>query len=1151
MAFTHLHVHTEYSLLDGECRITELPKAAAALGQKAIAITDHGVLYGAVDFYSECKAVGIKPIIGCEMYVAPRSRFDKQHGVDSEPFHLVLLVKNTIGYENLMRLISQSFTEGFYSWPRIDLPLLERHHEGLIALSACVYGVVSRHLLNRDTHSARNSAKQYKSIFGDDFYIELQQHNTERECQVNASLIYLSRELSIPLVATNDVHYIKKEDAEIQKLLGCISTNTRFDEAGNDAFPTDEFYLKSEEEMKKLFPEFPEAIENTAKIAEQCNFDFDFTKLHLPAFKPDTGETPKEYLRKICFEGLDKKEKDGKLYFNKEKYTEQINYELAVVDKMGFTEYYLIVWDFIRFAKSNNIPVGPGRGSVVGSAAAYFMGVTEVDPLRYGLLFERFLNPERINMPDFDIDFCNDRRGEVIDYVGRKYGHDHVAQIVTFGTMACRAAVRDVGRALGMAYNDVDEVLKLFSRDFNITVNSALESNSELRELYKNDSSIKKLIDYSMRLEGRPRHISIHAAGIVITDKPVYAYLPLAQSGDVTVTQFTMTTVEKLGLLKIDFLGLRYLTIIENAVQQIKKNQPDFSIYNIPLDDADTYMLLEKGRTEGLFQLESDGMRSLLMRLKPRSIEDITVAISLYRPGPMVSIPQYLENRSSPNKVKYKCELIKDILEPTHGCIIYQEQVMQICRKLAGYTYGHADIVRRAMAKKKKHLMDKERSAFIEGAAVNGVDSQIATSVFDEICDFAKYAFNKSHASGYAFVSYRTAYLKAHYPTEYMCALISSVIGYNGKVYDYIEDCRSMGISVLPPDINESESGFTVSGGNIRFGLLGIKNVGVTFVEKLLNEKRERKFTSVENFLQRMANDSNTRMLESMAKCGVFDSFGIERSRLCAVFEIALSNLSDMNRNNAPGQISLFDSGRHNSSLKIEYPQIEEFPLLVKLQMEKELTGIYISGHPTDNFRADNICNLSKLRQMLETGEIADKKVITAVGIIIKNRLKTTKKDEIMSFCVFEDGYGEAELIIFPKTLDKYAKMLTVGGILEISGEVSLKEGYNDTADELKIVVRTVKYATKAAKQNNISEIIDVNDDKDIYIKVTAENKQNLEQLLAVAKKSRGKSKLCIYFEDEKKLVAAKNINCNADKETLQNFSKLIGADNVALKQKQ
>ncbi|MDD2268247.1 MAG: DNA polymerase III subunit alpha [Eubacteriales bacterium] len=1147
MAFTHLHVHSEYSLLDGECRISELPSAARGLGQKSVALTDHGVLYGAVDFYNECKSIGIKAIIGCEVYVAPRGRFDKQHGTDTEPYHLILLVKNETGYRNLCKLVSQSYTEGFYNRPRVDLAILESYSEGLIALSACIYGVVAKHLLDRDLRAARNSAKSYKEIFGDDFYIEIQRHGIEREDIINPSLVSLARELDIGLVATNDVHYINKKDAELQKLLGCVATNQKLDEASNSAFPTQEFYLKSEEEMRKLFADLPDAVDNTSLIADRCNFDFDFTKMHLPRFRPENGQKPVDYLREICYKGLGEKEQSGKLYFSKSKYESRLEHELSVIDKMGFTEYYLIVWDFVRFARSRNIPVGPGRGSVVGSAAAYFMGVTEVDPLKHGLLFERFLNPERISMPDFDIDFCNDRRNEVIDYVGEKYGADHVAQIVTFGTMACRAAIRDVGRALGMAYAEVDEVVSLFPRDPSVTVESALASSGELRELYDNDDRIARLLDYSKRLEGRPRHISIHAAGIVITDKPVREYVPLAKSGDVVVTQYSMTTIEKLGLLKIDFLGLRYLTIINNACELIKKKIPNFSIYNIPDNDKKSYDLIEKGKTEGLFQLESDGMRSLLMKLKPKCIEDITVAISLYRPGPMASIPTYLDNRNNPEKVVYKSELIRDILEKTSGCIIYQEQVMQICRQLAGYSYGHADIVRRAMAKKKTELMDEERDAFISGAKQNSTPENIAAEIFDEIFEFSKYAFNKSHASGYAVVSYRTAYLKANFPAEYMCALISSVMGDGSKVYEYIEDCRSMGINVLPPDLNESESGFSVSGNDIRFGLLGIKNVGATFVDKLLNDReRNGRYRSLEEFLQRIGKEANIRMLESMVKCGVFDRFGIARSRLVAAFEPAIVKLNESARKITPGQISLFGADSPETKVDIIYPPIEEYSLLERLRMEKELTGIYISGHPADDCREYGMPTLLKVKKVLEDGELKPKSVVKIVGAVVKNRLKTTKKEELMSFCAFEDGSGEAELIIFPKVLDKYAKLLTTGTILEVIGEASLSEKFGEAGDELKIAVRSLKLAVPLPPEKR--EKPQDNQAPDIYAKVEDKSSPLLQKLMAEAKRHKGKSRLCIYFEKEKKLVVAKGVRCAYDEATIKAFEDIVGKKNIALK---
>jgi DNA polymerase-3 subunit alpha len=848
-----------------------------------------------------------------------------------------------------MAIVSLAFTQGFYQKPRTDKETLEKYGEGLIALSGCISGLIPKCILNGDLAGAKENALFFKRIFGkDNFYLELQRHGIDKQTVVNQALISLSKELDIPLVATNDVHYINKSDSTLQRLLMAIQMGKTLNEGGY-GLESDNFYLKSTDEMQSLFADLSEAVENTEKIADRCNFDFDFETMHLPAFIPPKPYSPFEYLKKLCYDGYKEKVSGGFIKANEE-YEKRLVYELSVIEKMGFVDYYLIVWDFVHFAKKRNIPVGPGRGSGVGSLCAYFIGITDIDPLEYDLLFERFLNPERVSMPDFDIDFCDERRGEVIDYVSEKYGRDHVAQIVTFGTLAARQAVRDAGRALGMSYAAVDEIAKLIPRYISITIDAAMQESRELRNVYSADPQAKRLIDFAKALEGRPRNTSTHATGVVITDKPLTTYVPLTLNDSVVVTQFPMTTVAELGLLKIDFLGLRFLSVIDNAAKTVQKKNPDFDIYKIPFDDKETYNLLSSGNTLGLFQLESEGMRNLIMRLKPENIEDITSAISLYRPGPMQSIEQFLKNRKNPDKTEYLTPELKEILKSTHGCIIYQEQVMQICRRLAGYSYGRADIVRRAMAKKKTEAMAKEREGFIEGAVGNGVDEVRASEIFDMMYEFAKYAFNKSHAVAYAVVSYRTAYLKCHYPIEYMCSLLNTVSGDNDKIKEYIDDCARMGIAILPPDVNESGENFTVEGKNLRFGLVAIKNVGWLFAQKLIEERRKGRFRSYEDFLTRIHVFGNTRMIESLILCGALDSFGIYRSRLIAELDSALDMLARQRSGNVDGQIGLFDtpdnSGYSETMLKLDFRAINEYPLLERLSNEKALTGLYFSGHP-------------------------------------------------------------------------------------------------------------------------------------------------------------------------------------------------------------
>ena len=943
MSFAHLHLHTEYSLLDGACRIKKLIPRVKELGQTAVAITDHGAMYGVIDFYREANKYGIKPVIGCEVYVANRSRFSKEHLMDWS-YHLVLLCENNTGYKNLIKLVSAGFTEGFYKKPRVDKELLKKHHEGLIALSACLAGEIPRNLTQNDYDTAKKVALEYRDIFGENnYFIEIQDHGLADQKRILPNLIKLSKETGIPLVATNDCHYINKDDAKMQNVLVCIGTNHTVNEDNDMAFETEEFYVKSEEEMREIFSFVPEAIDNTQKIADRCNMTFEFGHTKLPAFEVPDGRDNVEYFESMCREGLYRRygENPGPELW------ERLNYELGVIERMGYVNYYLIVHDFINYAKSVGIPVGPGRGSGAGSICAYCIGITDIDPIKYHLLFERFLNPERVSMPDFDIDFCYERRQEVIEYVNRKYGEDHVAQIITFGTLAARAAIRDVGRALGMAYQDVDKVAKLIPTDLHMTIEKALTISSELKALYDTDPKIYELIDTARRVEGMPRHSSVHAAGVVIAPEPVTEFVPVAKPDESVVTQFTMTTLEELGLLKMDFLGLRNLTAISDCEKAVRKRIPDFDISKVPDGDPEVYAMLTKGAAQGVFQFESAGMRSVLMGLGPKSIEDLTAVISLYRPGPMDSIPKYLENSHHPEKVTYKTPLLKPILDVTYGCIVYQEQVMEIVRKLAGYSYGRADLVRRAMSKKKLDVMAQEREYFVHGkfdengnlelpgAVRNGVPEKIANEIFDEMSSFASYAFNKSHAAAYATVAYRTAYLKCHFPGEYMAAQLSSVLDNTDKVIEYIGECQKMGLKVLGPDVNRSESGFIWDGEGVRFGLLAVKNLGRGIIRDIINERQMNgKYKGFTDFCKRAyGRELNKRTLESLIKCGALDSFSVNRRQMLSGYESILSSIDAEKKANVSGQMSLFGGFEEEHEEEDNLPKVTEYSLRELLNM--------------------------------------------------------------------------------------------------------------------------------------------------------------------------------------------------------------------------
>lgn len=1037
--FVHLHLHTEYSLLDGACRITEVMRRAQELGQTAVAITDHGVMYGVIDFYREAQKQGIKPIIGCEVYVAPRGRLQKEPRLDAKPHHLVLLCENNIGYQNLTYLVSRGFTEGFYTKPRIDLALLEGHTQGLICLSACLAGEIPRALSQGDYKAARETALRYSQLFGKDhYYIEIQDHGMEEQQRILPDLIKLAQEIGVGLVATNDAHYITREDSRMQNLLICIQTGKTVNDDNLLEFPTQEFYMKSGEEMASLFPGVPSAIANTAKIAAMCDVTFTFGETKLPYFVAPDKEDNNHYFRRLCEEGMHRHYGDHPT----QGVVDRLEYELDVVTRMGYVDYYLIVYDFIRYAREAGIPVGPGRGSGAGSIAAYCIGITGIDPMRFNLLFERFLNPDRISMPDFDIDFCYVRRQEVIDYVVDKYGADHVAQIVTFGTMAARGAIRDVGRAMGLAYPIVDKVAKLIPMELHITIEKAFSGSRELQELAGQSPEVTELITLAKKVEGMPRHASTHAAGVVITRDPVDSYVPLAKNDESIVTQFTMTTLEELGLLKMDFLGLRTLTVIDDAAKMIHRFQPGFDIETIPLDDPGLFEMLTLGNTEGVFQFESGGMRRMLMQLRPTSLEDLIAAISLYRPGPMESIPKYIDNRHHPERVTYATPLLQEILGVTYGCIVYQEQVMQICRSLAGYTYGQADLVRRAMSKKKADVMAKERDHFVAGSAKNGISSAVANRIFDEMSSFAAYAFNKSHAAAYALVAYQTAYLKYHYPKEFMAALLTSTLDNTDKVIEYIDECNRLGIPVLPPDVNQSELGFTVTAEGIRFGLLAIKNLGAGVIRQLIAERAREPYHSFTDLYRRLyGGELNKRSLESLIRSGALDNLGSNRRTMLMGYPRVGDILAEESLWKSTGQQSLFGEAETESDL--ELPVLEEFDHGQLLAMEKEVTGLYLSGHPMSRYsglyQQFDAVHLNSLLDS-EDNSRYDNTVVNVLVIVAAKRLKLTKNNDNMAFLVVEDSTGSMDMMVFAKTYNELAPKIVVGEAVFASARVSMRE---------------------------------------------------------------------------------------------------------------
>ncbi|MBQ7294961.1 MAG: DNA polymerase III subunit alpha [Clostridia bacterium] len=1157
MSFTHLHLHTEYSLLDGACRINKLMDRVAELGQKSVAITDHGVMYGVIDFYKAAKEKGIKPIIGCECYVASRSRHNKVHGLDNQRYHLVLLCKNNVGYQNLIAMVSKAWTEGFYTKPRIDRELLEKHSEGLIALSACLAGEIPQLLLRGDYDKAKETALWYRDLFGaGNYYIEIQNHGLREQLDILPDLVRLSRETAIPLVATNDAHYINKEDSSVQQVLICIQTNHVLGEETGLEFTTDEFYLKSEQEMRAAFPELPEAIENTSLIAEKCNVEFEFGNTKLPHFEVPNNLDHFEYFKNQCFFGLSMHKGENP----PQEYIDRLNYELEVINKMGYVDYFLIVHDFIRYAKSKNIPVGPGRGSGAGSLAAYCIGITGIDPLKYNLLFERFLNPERVSMPDFDIDFCYVRRQEVIDYVIRKYGDDHVAQIVTFGTMAARGAVRDVGRVLGMPYNVVDEVAKAIPNELKITIDKSLKYSEDLKTLYSTNDDVKKLLDIARQVEGMPRHASTHAAGVVITRDPVSSYVPLAVNDESVVTQFTMVTLENLGLLKMDFLGLRTLTVIDDAVKLIKRSNSDFDINKIDLKDEATFDMLSQGRTDAVFQYESAGMRSVLSRLKPQSLEDLIAVISLYRPGPADSIDTYIHNRHNPKDTKYKSELLRDILDVTYGCMVYQEQVMEICRKLAGYSYGRADLVRRAMSKKKLDVMEKERQNFIYGlrndkgeteccgCLANGVSAETANDIFDEMSNFAKYAFNKSHAAAYAYVSYQTAWLKCHYPCELLAATLTSVLDSSAKVSTYIAEATRLGIKVLAPNVNSSFEGFTVKNGAIRFGLLAIKNLGRGFIKTIIdNREQGGKYTDFYTFCKRVySKEFNRRAVESLIKCGALDGLGLNRNQMLHMLPAIISDLDADKNKNVVGQIGFFDEDSGFSySNEFEAPDIEEMPYNELLSLEKQITGLYISGHPMDEYKdIAKIVNADIIADILESdssfgSKYKDNSKVRLYGIISKVEKKSTKSNSTMCFVILEDLSASIECIVFSRQYAERVHLLQAGNIVLINGRLSLREDR-----EPSVVCETIEPNPKNILKQEIKK--EKKQRKGIFLRVENAECEGMSKIKTLIDIFEGDFPVYIFFKDTGKYERMGFVRMNTP--MCAEFKEIIGDENVVVR---
>lgn len=1150
MSFVHLHVHTEYSLLDGACRIDRMMERVKELGQSAIAITDHGVMYGCIDFYKAAKAAGIKPIIGCEVYVTRRRMEDRVHGIDNDPYHLVLLCENRTGYENLCKLVSQAFTHGFYGKPRVDLELLSQYHAGLIATSACLAGGVAQYLLEDDYNAAKEYAMKMADIFGPEhFYLEMQDHGIEEQITVNQGVQRLARETGLPLVITNDAHYLRKEDASMQDVLLCIQTGKTVDDTNRMKFQTEEFYLKSEEELRQLFPNCEEAFENTAKIAERCNLEFTFHEYHLPSFPVPEGVSNEEYFRKLCYGGFAERYQNPPA-----EYTERLEYEIGIISKMGYVNYYLIVWDFIRYAKEQGIPVGPGRGSGAASIVAYCLHITEVDPMQYALIFERFLNPERVSMPDFDTDFCQERRGEVIEYVMRKYGADHVAQIATFGTMAARGAIRDVGRALNFSYAETDIVAKLVPSTLHITLKEALEVSPKLKEMYDGDERVKLLIDTAMSLEGMPRNTSTHAAGVVITADPVDTYVPLSRNDDTIVTQYTMTTIEELGLLKMDFLGLRNLTVIEDAQAEIRKLNPDFDISKVPDNDPATFSMLAEGKTQGVFQLESAGITGVCVNMRPTSIEDLTAIVALYRPGPMDSIPTFIANKLDPRKIRYKTPLLEPILKVTYGCIVYQEQVIAIFQALGGYTMGQADNIRRAISKKKMKVIEAERKVFvygdpeqgIPGAVAKGVSETAAQSIYDEIVDFANYAFNKAHAVCYAVVSYQTAYLKCHYPHQYMAALMTSVLDSATKISGYIAECKEMGIPVLPPDINHSDDHFTVEGEAIRFGLGAVKNVGRALIRTISSKRTaDGPFKSMEDFLQRMGEgELNKRAVENFIKCGALDCFGHHRSELLAVYESMMDSVSDSRKRNLDGQMGMFAMlDADDKAAAIPIPTLPELSKADMMTMEKETTGIYISGHPMDDYRGllkgTHVVPIGVL--MGDESPYEDDTIVSVAGIVQGVKMKTTRNNSMMAYVTVEDDTASIEMLAFSNVLNQYGGYLRENSAVVITGRLSIRD-----EKEPQIVINRARPISDYADEVAENEPIPVQQKAGkLYLQLAGEDDPRYRKVKAILNMFPGEGQVVLFFADTR---TRRGTLAAFDSRMLAELKNVLGDSNVVLK---
>ena len=1175
--FVHLHIHSEFSLLDGANRIKDLPVRAKELGMKAMAITDHGVMYGVIDFYKACKKEGIKPIIGCEVYVAPRSRFDKEPGIDKQYYHLILLAKDTQGYKNLSKLVSLGFTEGYYYKPRIDLEILEKYHEGLVCLSGCLAGAVNQALMNGQTEKAEEIALWHKKVFGEDYYIEIQNNGINEQVLANQKLVQLARKLDIPLVATNDAHYLKKEDAYNHEILLCIQTGKRMSDEDRMKFDTDELYVKSPEEMSEYFSAFPDAIENTVKIAEKCNVEFEFGHTILPNYDvPEQYATHYDYLKELCDNGL--KERYGENL--SDEIIKRAEYEIGIIKKMGYVDYYLIVWDFIHYAKSQGIPVGPGRGSGAGSILAYAIGITDIDPMKYGLLFERFLNPERISMPDFDVDFCYEHRQDVIDYVADKYGHDHVSQIITFGTMAAKMVIRDVARVLDYPYAEADKLAKMIPNEVHITIKKALEQNKELEQLYEDDDQVKKILDIAMALEGMPRQASTHACGVVITKEPVDTYVPLYVRDGQISTQYIMTTLEELGLLKMDFLGLRTLTVIQDTINLVEKGKGIKVEFDKDMSDPKVYKLWQDGNTSGIFQFESQGMTNFMKELKPDCLEDLIAGVSLYRPGPMDQIPRYIKGKQNPGHNEYTHPSLEPILNVTYGCMVYQEQVMQIVRDLAGYSLGRADLVRRAMGKKKLDVMAKEREVFINGqvdengnvivpgCVRNGIDAESANKIFDEMAEFAKYAFNKSHAACYAVVAYRTAYLKAYYPAEFMASMLNSFLGNLDKVPEYIEECKRLGIEILKPEINKSSAKFTVEYndnlerskdiGKIRFGLGSIKNVGLQPINSIIKERDEKgKFKDFVDFCERMSGESvNKKCIESLIKAGTFDEFKETRATLLASYENIIDAIQNDNKRGMNGQVSMFDIGNtQDNKMKYEFVEKEEVSEKEKLSMEKEMLGIYISGHPLDKIREQILkyTNISS-KEMKEINEqnsltedeepevrekiqYVDGQEVAIAGIVTSVKKKYTKNNKIMAFVRIEDLNGTAELIVFEPTYLKFQDKLIEENIIFVKGRLSIRED-----DETKIVAQDIKNFGESFKELPERNIVEkeVKKPKRLVLDITNITEEQKDKLRGAIRFFNGdKNNIAVFIKIGEELKPCGAIYLT--EEILKEFMEILG----------